>query len=691
MAAASLLVLAVAVGARTGQGKTPISPTATAPTILDPVILVAPFNVSGAANALGFLRLGIVQLLATRLAGQNESPSASGEAELAAWSAAHVDGEPPAPRAAIIAAARRLGADQVLVGSIVGTAQHLVVDAALVATSDGATLGKASTEGSARSVSVMADDLIARILGAEAGGDSMARQARKHSLSALRRFVRGKLAERRGNFGAARQAYGESFSHDTTFAMAAFNLAKLAAWAGDADGESTALLHTWAHRGELTANEKTELTAFTGPNYPLPSTMNEQLAAWERLARLEPRNPGSWYALGAQLAWEGNRLGDSSAWRHAVDALTRSIALDSGHGRPARELLVGLELKGESSLAGAGTDRPAIVTATVASWPELAWSVAAARHDGAALSSLRRRFDSLNPTSLRAIAMTASYRAVGLDDAKLAVRALAMKARTTDERVDALLGEHSLELNAQHTVNALASTSALHQLRPESHAYLRLRVLDALYGAGDANAAAAAARALGASRDPVFAEFPSAGARRAADACVVGQWRLAHGDTAAIAGIIQLLSHRSPLREPPPVSAAPGVCAMLLSAWLSTTLARPDAFARTARLDSLVLTSAVAGNASLYAHIALSRMFRALGHPRHALAAVQKHSYLSGWPAYMRTTWREEADLAHLLRNAALESDAASSVERLSKTSEVADVASVGAAVRFRAGLGGER
>jgi hypothetical protein len=64
------------------------------------------------------------------------------------------------------------------------------------------------------------------------------------------------------------------------------------------------------------------------------------------------------------------------------------------------------------------------------------------------------------------------------------------------------------------------------------------------------------------------------------------------------------------------------------------------------RVDSLMLTTAVAGNAASYAHILLARLYERLGHPRRALAAIRKHDYMMGWPTYLATTWREEWRLA---------------------------------------------
>ena len=61
-----------------------------------------------------------------------------------------------------------------------------------------------------------------------------------------------------------------------------------------------------------------------------------------------------------------------------------------------------------------------------------------------------------------------------------------------------------------------------------------------------------------------------------------------------------------------------------------------------------MLTSAVAGNASSYANIAISRLYVTLGQPSRAFATLRRRTYMAGWPAYLLTVYREEEPLARL-------------------------------------------
>jgi len=131
-----------------------------------------------------------------------------------------------------------------------------------------------------------------------------------------------------------------------------------------------------------------------------------------------------------------------------------------------------------------------------------------------------------------------------------------------------------------------------------------------------------------------------------ADVCVLAQWRLSYGDTTGVRGIVHLLRTADPRPIEQLVSASPAVCADLLEAMLAVVNRQSDALALVNRLDDLVLTSAVAGNASSYANIAISRMFVTLGQPARAFVTLRRRTYMAGWPAYLATVYREGVPLA---------------------------------------------
>jgi hypothetical protein len=131
--------------------------------------------------------------------------------------------------------------------------------------------------------------------------------------------------------------------------------------------------------------------------------------------------------------------------------------------------------------------------------------------------------------------------------------------------------------------------------------------------------------------------------------CVLAQWRLSKGDTTGVSSAIQGLRRPGPSPgQLPPVSAAPAVCAGLLEAWLVTLTKPGEAVPRLRRLDSLVLSPEIAADAIAYAPILMARLYESVGQPGLALHAIRKRVYMSGWPRYLATAWREEGRLAEL-------------------------------------------
>jgi hypothetical protein len=192
-------------------------------------------------------------------------------------------------------------------------------------------------------------------------------------------------------------------------------------------------------------------------------------------------------------------------------------------------------------------------------------------------------------------------------------------------------------------------TESLQTLEPGSRAYLRLRILDALYGDGDSTAASDAARELAQYADAPLASATDSRALQLADICVLEQWRLSRGITAGASQAASLL-RRSPLpRVVVPLSPNQVACAEILDATWSVVTHQADALRRLVRLDSLMLGGPAVSDAVTYGHIAVARLYDRLGEPRQALEAIRNRTYMVGWPRYLATARREEGRLAALV------------------------------------------
>ena len=611
----------------------------------EPTLWVAPFDVSGASPSVEYLGRGVAQLLTVRLDNISDERSFDAGIVNAAWRDAGFDKLRDVARDSVLQLAGERGAQRVIIGSVVGDRARAVLSASVFAVANDSVLATATVEGSADSVSVLATRLAAKLLVSEAHDDSTLVRW-DTPIAALSAFLDGHQLYHQSSFMAAAREYREALSIDSTFVPAALQLARVADRIGDAEMKDAAIARAWQHRAKLDEGSRTVLIALAGPRYPAASSPREALDAWAHVVHTWPQRAGSWYELGARLAHDGRRLGVEGSGEQALAALNHAIVLEPDY-KPARDLLAHLALRpaaqSDRSLSSFHSDPSSSLA------PFLRWRAAVAHHDTTEQLAVRDDLASLNSENLRAIAMASQFDAVGLEDGMRAIDLLAARATNAAERVDATLAAHSLALNTGNTAEALAQTTRLRDLRPDSHAYLRLRVLDALYAAGDTTAARVAATELAAPVDSLFRDFPLLRTRVAADACVLAQWRLAHRDTAEVRAIISLLRARDVGRADQPIAAAPAICGDLVEAQIATLAKRREAAALVDRLDGLVLTSAVAGNLSQYANIAISRMYIELGNPRRALTAIRKRDYMSGWPAYLGTVWRDELRLARLV------------------------------------------
>jgi hypothetical protein len=255
----------------------------------------------------------------------------------------------------------------------------------------------------------------------------------------------------------------------------------------------------------------------------------------------------------------------------------------------------------------------------------------------------------LGDQDLTAIARLGQQTGEEPGDIEQVLRIKRLRAQRQHDELDAILAQHSLALNEGRPSLALALTEQLAESQPGWRAHLRLRVLDALYGGGDSVAAAKAAAQLALRVDAPPPKRQSARALRLADDCVLAQWRIARDSSADISALIAELRSAGLPNNPVPVGANPHACAELLEATVAVVRHLPEARARLAHVDSLVLRGPGAGDAGTYANILIARLYERTGRPFHALSAIRRRAFADGWPRYLATARHEEGRLALLL------------------------------------------
>lgn len=638
-ALAATLALGIVLGRRgRGESLDPVAP-------VELEVVVAPFRVTGADASLAYLREGLVELLSTRLADDAEARSMDPGSVLRAWRHAGLTGTVDVPRAAAVDLASQLGARHVVVGSVVGSPSHIVVSASLVDVPAGTAAAQATVEGPADSLTSLVDRLAALLIASEAGeGDRLASHTTP-SLAALRAFLEGQAAYRRGSFAQAMNGYSRALRLDSTFALAALQLALSADRLDDVGQHDRALALAWAARDELTARDRAHLVAFAGPRYPAPSSDAELLAAWERAVALAPDRAEVWHEMGERLFHDGAVLGLPDAETRAQSALQRALALDPAFA-PSRRLLALLAARAGDTAALRRVASPAALRDSMGALaPFVRWRVALARHDEGELRRVRAELPRFDRANLRAIALAGQYEPAAAEDGARALRFLRARATLPGDEVDVLLGEHSLALAQGRWADARAALDALAEAQPTTHARLRLRVLDALYAReapeDDAGADSAAAELGRLAEAPVDTltdtladTLTDARAVRLADVCVLEQWRLAHGVTRTARRSIDLLRQAPSPREPVLAGTGPQACAEMLDAALAVATHRRNARDRVTHLDSLMLAGPAVGDGAAYAPLFVARLFERLGDPERALEALQHRTYLTGWPRY---------------------------------------------------------
>jgi DNA-binding SARP family transcriptional activator/tetratricopeptide (TPR) repeat protein len=623
------------------------------PVALEQRVVVAPFRVVGAARGLEYLRDGLVVLLSTRLADDTSSRSVDAGGVLAAWRAHGLSSVAAVPPDTIVRLATRLGAERVVIGNVVGGPSSVVITASVLLVPSGAPRGEATVTGPIDSLTTLVDRLAARLLIADADEGEKLSNYTSGSLPALRAFLDGQAAFRRSDFARAIQRYDDALRRDSSFALAALYRALAADELNDQAQLRASVARAWSARSSLSDRDRSLLVSFVGERYPALPTTTELDSAWQRVVNVAPSSAEAWSMLGARLLHDGATAGFSAPFRRAGNAYQRAIALNPGYISAWRALVQLGQVLPESALASVPADAtPAQREAAARITPFVRWRAAALSGDSLTLTRFRDTMPALGSSTLRAIARSSQFDGIGLDQGARALGLLRQREPRSTDLASLAMAEHSMAMNRGRPKDALAATTRLRRALPGSHAWLRLRVLDALYADGDQQAAETAAAQLAELSAPGPSNLTHVGDAWFADVCVLAQWRLAHGDTAFVRQSLTGFDSVNGIAASPVfVSAAPNACAVLLQAALAVAQKQPNAPQLLQRLDSLAFTPQVAGDAAAYAPLLLSRLYEQRGDHAAALRAIRRRPYMSGWPRYLANAWLREGRLAELARD----------------------------------------
>ena len=622
-------------------------PRGTGAKSLDPnLVAVVPFRIAGADPSLAYLREGMLDLLAAKFTGDGGPRAADPRFVMSIWRRQVGDERRDLPPDSAMLLARQLGAGQLLLGGVVGTGERLVINASLLQVPGGHTRAVATVTGKPDSLGVMIDRLTSELLAREAGeGTQRVAELTGTSLSALRAYLQGQAAYRRGRYGEAMEWFDRALVQDSTFALAALGLVYAGTWEAPV-AIDRAIRATSRLQERLSPRDRVLLAAFAGPHYPAPYPFVEQVTGWERATEVLWDSPETWYQLADVIFHRAPITGPEWPLQRAAAAFRRAIELDSTFAAPLDHLVEIAVLTGDT----AGVRHLGDLYLTRHAEAELAdfvrWRMTVVLGSDSARVQLRSGFDRMNVRSLTRIVAFAQLSGIGMEDVEPASAALRRKARlrTADPE-----GAHwtlaGLALNQGRPSEASEAVEVTREFGTP-HQVLWNHVLNALLGEGDSTMAVDAARRLLPAATGPPMRSSAARAELNTDLCVLGLWYAQRAQW----GIVQRALAR--MREPGIVeNVVPSwppsqVCAAVIDAAMAVGRKRTDTRSVLTRADSLVRL----GWFSIApVNLILARLWEAEGDLPRALNAARRFEYDDpAGPAFLTTRLRTEGRLASL-------------------------------------------
>jgi DNA-binding SARP family transcriptional activator/tetratricopeptide (TPR) repeat protein len=598
------------------------------PTADPAVVAIMPFRVAGADPSLGYLRQGMMDLLAARLTGEGGLRAADLHALQRALGGAGDTADADLPAGAAARVARRIGAGLLLQGTVVGVPERLVITASL---SGGRLRGPARTavEGPSDSLLALTDRLAREILALGAGaGTQQLSSLTTTSLEAVRAYLDGQAAYRRGAYGESIRLFDRAVGLDSSFALAAAALVKADGWAEYKHGPEIAAL-AWRNRAPLSERDRVLLSLRLGDRYPRWTPAALQIEAAERATRLIPESPESWFELGDRLFHLAALAGVPDGRRRAEVMLRRALARDSMYG-PALGHLVSLAAeRGDTGELSRVTAR--LLTVDTTEWPAFAarWRLAAAQRDPRAIAEFIAALDRREPNGILNFARDELGDSVGIAWLDGFLQAARPKAVATPER----------ELYAWLAWNAATNRGRpaeaavwLDSLMP--HRRRNLPILGWLAGADTTGMGEAARREARLATATGGAGYPSA-------PFLMEAGKLYRKDLSSVDRTVVRLRRDPVLRDS--LDDTHLLAAQLLESWAAVERGSPAAHALVDMADSMLVGRgdfmAVEGANWLVAHL-----YDRLAAPGRALAAIRRRPYMATfvWPAGLAETSRHE-------------------------------------------------
>lgn len=608
------------------------------------LVVVVPFRVAGAEASLSYLREGMLDLLAAKLTGEGGPRAADPRSVLSAWRRVTPSEQEDLSASENVKLAAALGAGQIILGSIVGTPSRLVMNATVFEVPSGRQIrSEATVEGPADSLASLVDQLTVQLLSLQAGEDQQnLAELASASLPAIRAYLDGKVAYRRGRYESATEHFHKALQIDSTFALAAIGLIVSSNWSGG-DLIATGVRRAWESREKLSERDRMLLLGYAGLSYPVLPSVREGLVGLKGAAKLGPDQPDLLYEYGDILWHFGGTIGIPNSVKAASDMFARAYALDSSFAPAIEHLVDYAVITGDAPGIARLSARYLALDSVADHAAYIRWRAAVALGDSAALRQVRKKFPSLDLQNAWRIAGTAMLEGIGLRDAD-AVTAVLFARGEGQVQVQRVAVRLALNRGRQQSARALELVEMQrlpNDPRPPSDLLGSI-----LYWDADRGDAATAVRAVERLALGPLRQRQHGQGRQHIAACTLGLWRLSNNDVKGARVVLPIL--RSTLRaaqESGYVTTQPtclpyvetAIDIKLNPARLSANLRKLDAVSLMGSLDFFWIPF----------NIELARLYETSGDARKALEVIRRRPYhWAEGTEYLTTNLREEGRLA---------------------------------------------
>ena len=546
---------------------------------------------------------------------------------------------------------RSLGAGLVLHGTVLERDSSIVIVASLEDVKTGEVRADGRVEGRAAPVSPLVANLAIQLFGTIIGEDPQ-RLLRFTSSSdaAVRAYLEGSWAARRGNFEPALRLLNRALELDSSFAAAALALVDVTGWMGRSAEQGRYESIARAHRDRLGAADQLHLYAWAGPESRPPNANRMTVlfdATAEAYARL-PDHPEVLYLFGDRHYHLGDGIRVADPVGRARTLMERALALDSIAA--AREHLV--ELAVLTNDEEAARRYRALILAkepNALRTPYIRWLAANYLREAGEQRRMRAALDTMNSLALSLVRHAAQDFGLGVEDAERAARILLERTVTTPEHTNA----RNLLVSLLHQRGRHAAADSLLPPTPipatPTQGLLRTVILDLFstenVGTGQASADELIKRAA----SPAVAQMVETERGRAELMRIIAGtevWKIQHGDTLTAAASLAQLQRMAPFTTDNDAANHRGFVAIVDGLLEHRRLPLTKLQRRPAleRLDTMARGSLPAGALAqlVYLHI-----LGELGASERALAASAAHTRNLGFfVAWLPTLLRLEARFA---------------------------------------------